>query len=96
MIAEKDQINFDSQGWPIYKMNLREILESLGGKEIDGKIVFDSNSPLMDIYPIIVVDDGMGYGVDENYIVEVSADTEVEGGYITIFREKEEKKEYGQ
>lgn len=94
MFVEKDQINEDSQGWPVYKMCLREILESLGGKLIEDKIVFDNNSPLMDVYPILVKDDGMGYGVDEEYITEVSID-EDEGKWITIFREKEKKEENG-
>ena len=40
----------------------------------------------MDVYPRILVDDGMGYGVDENVIVSVDIDPQ--NGYINIFRER--------
>ena len=66
-------------------MNLREILLALGGQQDGNFIKFPSNTPLMDIYPRILVDDGMGYGVDENVIVSVDIDLQNE--YINIFRE---------
>ena len=66
-------------------MNLREILLALGGQQDGNFIKFPSNTPLMDIYPRILVDDGMGYGVDENVIVSVDIDSQNE--YINIFRE---------
>ena len=66
-------------------MNLREILLALGGQQDGNFIKFPSNTPLMDIYPRILVDDGMGYGVDENVIVSVDIDPQDE--YINIFRE---------
>ena len=66
-------------------MNLREILLALGGQQDGNFIKFPSNTPLMDIYPRILVDDGMGYGVDENAIVSVDIDPQDE--YINIFRE---------
>ncbi len=77
---------YDFQGWPEYKMNLREILLALGGQQDGNFIKFPSNTPLMDIYPRILVDDGMGYGVDENVIVSVDIDSQNE--YINIFRER--------
>lgn len=40
----------------------------------------------MDVYPRILADDGMGYGVDENVIVSVDPDRQE--GVINIFREK--------
>ena len=67
-------------------MNLREILIALGGKTEGGTISFDLNDPLMDIYPRILVDDGMGYGIDENVIVSVDPDKNER--FINIFREK--------
>lgn len=67
-------------------MNLREILLALGGQQDGNFIKFPSNTPLMDIYPRILVDDGMGYGVDENVIVSVDIDPQDE--YINIFRER--------
>lgn len=67
-------------------MNLREILIALGGKVEGDTISFDLNDPLMDIYPRILVDDGMGYGIDENVIVSVDPDKNER--FINIFREK--------
>lgn len=67
-------------------MNLREILLALGGLCENGKICFDEKDHLMEVYPRILMDDGMGYGVDENVIVEVDYDKQLE--VINIFREK--------
>ena len=86
MNRKEDIVYYDFQGWPEYKMNLREILIALGGKVEGDTISFDLNDPLMDIYPRILVDDGMGYGVDENVIVSVSFGPQHD--YINIFREK--------
>ncbi len=79
-------VYYDFQGWPEYKMNLREVLMALGGKVEGNTISFDLKDPLMDVYPRILVDDGMGYGVDENVIVSVDPDRQK--GFINIFREK--------
>ena len=86
MRKTEDIVCYDFQGWPEYKMNLREILLALGGQQDGNFIKFPSNTPLMDIYPRILVDDGMGYGVDENVIVSVDIDPQDE--YINIFRER--------
>ena len=85
MRRTEDIVCYDFQGWPEYKMNLREILLALGGQQ-EGDFKFPSNAPLMDIYPRILVDDGMGYGVDENVIVSVDIDPQ--NKYINIFRER--------
>ena len=82
----KDAINLDAQGWPVFKLNLRDILVRLGLKKENGKLCIDVNDPILDHYPIVVVDDGMGYGVDENYIIEVNADPNCEKA-IVMFRE---------
>ena len=86
MRRKEDIVYYDFQGWPGYKMNLREVLLGLGGRVEEGKIVFDLDSPMMEVYPSILEDDGMGYGVDENVIVEASADAEHRS--IIIFRER--------
>lgn len=86
MRRTEDIVCYDFQGWPEYKMNLREILLALGGQQEGDFIKFPSNAPLMDIYPRILVDDGMGYGVDENVIVSVDIDPQ--NKYINIFRER--------
>lgn len=82
----EDIVYYDFQGWPEYKMNLREVLMALGGKVEGDTISFDLKDPLMDVYPRILADDGMGYGVDENIIVSVDPDRQE--GVINIFREK--------
>lgn len=82
----EDIVYYDFQGWPEYKMNLREILVALGGKVEENTISFDLNDPLMDIYPRILMDDGMGYGVDKNVIVSISFGQQRD--YINIFRAK--------
>ena len=82
----EDIVCYDFQGWPEYMMNLREVLMALGGK-VDGDMIsFDLNDPLLGVYPRILVDDGMGYGVDENVIVSVDVDRSE--SIINIFREK--------
>ena len=86
MRKTEDIVCYDFQGWPEYKMNLREILLALGGQQDGNFIKFASDAPLMDIYPRILVNDGMGYGVDENVIVSVDIDPQNE--YINIFRER--------
>lgn len=86
MRKTEDIVCYDFQGWPEYKMNLREILLALGGQQDGNFIKFASDAPLMDIYPRILVDDGMGYGVDENVIVSVDIDPQNEN--INFFRER--------
>lgn len=69
MNRDDNIIAYDFQGWPYHKMNLKEILLALGGK-IDGdSISFDLHHPLLDVYPMVYTDDGMGYYVDESFIV---------------------------
>ena len=82
MQRREDLVSYDFQGWPIFKMTLKEVLLGLGGKIIDDKhILFDDEK--MNLYPRIFIDDGMAYGVDECYITEVSCGKD----FINIFRE---------
>lgn len=94
-------VGYDFQGWPIFKMTLKEVLLGLGGKEEDGKIIFDANDPSMNVYPTLLEDDGMGYGVNQQCIVEAdtfkSNDESDDTIYVNIFRadipdEKEQNK----
>ena len=88
MVKDEDIIAYEVMGgWPVYKMNIREILEALGGKVKNNEIVFDLSNPIMELYPITVTDDGMGYGVDEEFITEVNYGDD----FVTIFRGKEDK-----
>jgi hypothetical protein len=88
MNGKEDIVAYEAiGGWPVFKMNVREILEGLGGKVEDGKVIFDLSNPIMELYPVCVRDDGMRYGVDETFITEVSCGED----FVTIFREKEDK-----
>ena len=83
-------VGYDFQGWPIFKMTLKEVLLGLGGKEEDNKIIFDVNDPSMKTYPSILEDDGMGYGVNKQCIVEAevfkSNEENTDKIYVNIFR----------
>lgn len=71
------EIGTDFQGWPIYKLTLREVLKELGFTESEGKVSISSDSEILDAYPITLEDDGMGYGIRRKYIE--SADNNVYG-----------------
>ena len=66
-------INKDFQGWPVYAKNLKEILLELGFEEKDGKMSISSDNELLQAYPRLLEDDGMAYGVNEQYITEVDS-----------------------
>lgn len=85
MKKEEDIVSFDFQGWPNYKMNLREILQSLGAVEKDGVIGFNTDDKVLDIYPVTLEDDGMAYGVNEKFVTTAEANRE--DGYINMFIE---------
>jgi len=88
MNRKEDLIYYDFEGWPIFKKNLKELLLSLGGKQENGKIIFDENDPSMDVYPILLEDDGMAYGVNEQIITEASVFTDEDNNtHVTIFKE---------
>lgn len=78
-------------GWPIYKMNLREILLALGLENDGTYLKIHANDPILDIYPQKLTDDGMGYGTDEQWICDI--DVNKEDNYINVWAEKELPKE---
>lgn len=72
---EDTTLGFDFQGWPIRKMSLGEIIKDSQIFEHDdekGFFYIKDDSPLLKLYPRTLEDDGMGYGVNEKYITEVS------------------------
>lgn len=87
-IDEDKLISYEIMGeWPIYKLTLREILSRLGAFETpNGIFGFDSANPILDICPCRLTDDGMGYGVNEEWIIDADSDNK---NYINIFTEKE-------
>ena len=84
MDEKKDIINYDFQGWPIYRLSLREIIEKICHHE-NGKYFIEDNSPLLDIYPVKLEDDGMGYGTNDMYVTDVDVNTD--DCYINIWTE---------
>ena len=89
---KEDIIDFDFQGWPVYKLNIRSILKSFGFECEDGKWIIDDADPTLDIYPCVLEDDGMGYGVNEQCITSV--DVFENGGkrYCNVFVDKPNEK----
>ena len=75
-------ISKDFQGWPIYALTWREILNKLPFVK-NG--VIDQNDPRLDIYPRTLEDDGMGYGVNEKFITSVDRNED----NINFFIDKE-------
>ena len=90
MVRDEDIISYDFQGWPVYKMTLREILIEMGSLQENGLIGFKTDDPILDVYPKVLEDDGMGYGVNARYITEASVDSE-DKSFISMFVESEMK-----
>lgn len=79
-------VNFDFQGWPVRAMSLKDILNAIGAEynEETKKWEIDDDDQLNECITTLE-DDGMGYGVQEHYIVAV-------GDYadkFTFFLDKE-------
>lgn len=87
MKIKEDIISYEPQGWPMYKMTLREIIEHLGFELKDGKWQMEDTNPFLDVYPLRLQDDGMGYGVNEEYIIETSVLSSGGKNYCNFFTE---------
>ena len=87
----------DFQGWPVKAHTLREILLSLGFEEDTETITLiksEETNKLLDAYPHLLEDDGMGYGINEEYITEVDTEvyeTDIVGEKINVFNMFREK-----
>lgn len=86
-------INFDFQGWPVEKTNMREIINNIFHPEtieVNGKkyIAIPEDSEILNQFPLILEDDGMGYGVHEQYITETRTN---EDGSIVMFRDSKDE-----
>lgn len=88
MDKEEDIISYGFQGWPNFKRTLREILNMMGAVEENGMIGFKTDDAILDVYPKVLEDDGMGYGVNERYITEVGV-ADKDKSFISIFAEPE-------
>ena len=76
MKDEKENIiNFDFQGWPEFKMSMRDIIERIGGKLNEETNKWEiPNKDWMVQCPTILHDDGMGCGTNPEYIVDIHVD----------------------
>lgn len=74
MKIEEDKLYNDFQGWPVYKMTVKEILSKLGFERIEENGVFywriKEDESTMNNYPVIYHDDSMGYSPTTEYITE--------------------------
>ena len=91
---DKTIVNFDSQGWPNRKMDLKSILETIGFGiyEVNGEQIFGikAESKLLETYPLTIEDDGMGYGINEQFVVDVTKSGENDDDvYCNFFVEAE-------
>ena len=68
------QIGTDFQGWPINAYTLEDILKSLGFNEDEKSWSISKDSPLLKAYPLLLTDDGMGYGVHPEFVTEADCD----------------------
>lgn len=69
------RIGEDFQGWPIKAMTLREIIDALDLTYTtdDGMEVLRSEkTDILNSYPVVLEDDGMGYGVNPRYVIETN------------------------
>ena len=89
---KEDIIDFDFQGWSVYKMSIRSILKSFGFECEDGKWIIDDADPTLDIYPCVLEDDGMGYGVNEQCITSVDVFENDGKRYCNVFVDKPNEK----
>lgn len=85
MKNKENIIGFDFQGWPIYKITIREMLKQLGAIERDGWIGFENDSKILDLFPVTFEDDSMAYGVNPQYITLVNIGPDQQ--YVNIWRE---------
>ena len=97
-LNKENIIGIDFQGWPIYKLTIRDILEQLGFQKMEneGNIYWriEDNNPILDISPDVLTDDGMTYGVDLKRIIECEQLFDNNGKIekINIFIDKEDEK----
>ena len=71
MMKNKENIiGFDFQGWPVRKLTLEEIFVRLGAHLNPETYMYEIDKSLVETIPTVYTDDGMGYGVNEAYIVD--------------------------
>ena len=75
MEEKENIINFDLQGWPEFKMSIKDIIKRIGGKLNEKTNKWEiPNEGWLTQCPTILHDDGMGYGTNPEYIIDVNVD----------------------
>lgn len=77
-VEQLTEEDFDFEGWLIPHITLRNVIKKLGFEynEIQKKWSISDKNPILDSYPTIFQDDGMGYGANSGKLSEVSVDKE--------------------
>ena len=89
----KLSIGEDFQGWPIEIQTLKDILIGLGFS-YDGELGFTApNKDIINAYPKLLTDDGMGYGVNQEWVTEADGELYEETITAKTYGFDEEKKE---
>ena len=83
MEEKENIINFDFQGWPEFKMSIKDIIERIGGKFNEETNKWEiPNEGWLTQCPTILHDDGMGYGTNPEYIISVNVDKIEQSCYV--------------
>ena len=92
------EISVDFQGWPVKAMTWKEILCAIGiltDENEREEYKFSINNPILNAYPKVLEDDGMGYGVNPRFVVSsdcmVYKDDELNEEVSNIFVEPIDK-----
>lgn len=68
------EIRTDFQGWPIHALTLKEILKQLGFTDTGDGYFIEKGNEILNAYPRLLEDDGMGYGIDSGFITLAEKD----------------------
>ena len=68
------QIGTDFQGWSINALTLKEILKQLGFTDTGDGYFIEKGNEILNAYPLLLEDDGMGYGIDSGFITLAEKD----------------------
>lgn len=68
------QIGTDFQGWSINALTFKEILKQLGFTDTGDGYFIEKGDEILNAYPRLLEDDGMGYGIDSGFITLAEKD----------------------
>lgn len=81
----KNIINYDAQGFPIHKISLKDIISTfMNYNPVDKAYWIKEDDPKLQLFPRVLENDGMGYGINEKKICSFSF---VNDTYINVFVE---------